>query len=125
MHLAEFKSKHVESVTGDFESCHNEISALTMSVNGGDFALGLCGDLHTPMAHANHHHDSVQNHTHLHKLFVQQSFNNAYCATDCEIICYRKPVISLDEYELIWIHPNVEEKDPDLSIILIAPILSE
>ena len=46
--LSEIKSKHVRSVTGDFESFQNEISALTTRINGGDFTLGQGGDLHPP-----------------------------------------------------------------------------
>ena len=44
---------HVASITDDCESCQNEISALTKSVNGCDFALGQGGDLHSPMANVN------------------------------------------------------------------------
>ena len=37
-HLSEFKSKkHVGSITNDFESCQNEISAFTTRVNGCNF----------------------------------------------------------------------------------------
>ena len=45
--------------TNDYESCQNEISALTTWVNGVDFALGQGGDVHFPMAHVNQHTDPV------------------------------------------------------------------
>ena len=47
-------SGDVGSITGDCESCQNEISALTTRVNRVNFALGQGDDLHLPMAHANH-----------------------------------------------------------------------
>ena len=37
------------SIIGDCESHQNEISALITRVNGGDFALGQGGDLHSPL----------------------------------------------------------------------------
>ena len=36
------------SITDACELRQNEISAFTMSVNGGNFALGQGGDLHEP-----------------------------------------------------------------------------
>ena len=45
------KTKHVRSIADDCESCQNETSALTASVNRGNFALSYSGDLHKPMAH--------------------------------------------------------------------------
>ena len=56
-------SRDVGSITGDCESCQNEISALTIHVTGVDFT-----------AHANHPPDTVQDHPHLHSLFMQKSF---------------------------------------------------
>ena len=70
----QIKSKRVGSITGDYESSQNGISALTTHVNGVDCALGEGGDLHLPTAHANHPTDLVQNHPHLHSLFMQKSF---------------------------------------------------
>ena len=66
------------SVTGDCESCKNEMSARTTCVNSVDFALGLGGDLHSPMARANHPPNPVQNQPHLYDLRVQISFNFFY-----------------------------------------------
>ena len=40
-----FKSKHMGSITGDCESCQNEISALANRVNRVDVALGQGGNL--------------------------------------------------------------------------------
>ena len=65
----------MRSITDDCESCQNEISALTMSTNGVDFALGQGGDLQLPTPCANHH-PTVQNQPHLHSLFMEKSFNN-------------------------------------------------
>ena len=47
----QFKSKHVERITDDCESCQNEISTITTRVN---IARGQGGDLHEPIAHENH-----------------------------------------------------------------------
>ena len=52
------------SITHGCELCQNETSPLTTRVNVCDFAL----------ARANHYPDQVQNHPHLHLLFMQKSF---------------------------------------------------
>ena len=60
-----------------------EDSQLMSIGNGGYFALGQGGDLHSPIAHANRHPNPKQTHPDLDAFFMLKSFNLAaqYCAS--------------------------------------------